>query len=64
MREPDPNLITNQIRGTVVDKKSDVSMIDRNSLFSKSSQLSREMLVSKLLLMNKNYDSGQSKQLQ
>lgn len=37
MREPDPNLITNQIRGTVVDKKSDVSMIDRNSLFSKSS---------------------------
>lgn len=39
-------------------------MVDRNSLFSKSSQLSKEMLVSTLLKMNKNFDSRSKEDLQ
>ena len=62
LREPDPSLITTKMRSKG-DQKSDVSMVDRNSLFSKSSQLSKEIVTKVLLNMHKNYDSGQSKRL-
>lgn len=66
MREPDPNAVTRQICNSKLQThKSDVSMNDRNSLFSKSSQLSKELLLSRILMINRNnYDSGQSKILQ
>lgn len=62
LREPQNPIGNNRLSKN--EKKSDVSMVDRNSLFSKSSQLSKEMLVSQLLKMNKNFDSRSNKDMQ
>lgn len=45
------------------EKSSNASMMDKNSLMSKHSWVSRDMLVSQLLKNKKNFNSGSGRDL-